>query len=93
MLGTLRPTYKASRILSPQSSPRVVEHPTGFVGHDVDWGLFHDWCPFMDSRLRGNDGGDPHRQESMTARLIFLRHSRVDGNPLSVTVIHADHSA
>ena len=34
-----------------------VECSLGFVGHDVEGGLFHDRCIVMDSRLRGNDGG------------------------------------
>ena len=29
----------------------------GFAGHDVEGGLFYDRCLVMDSRLRGNDGG------------------------------------
>ena len=35
-----------------------VERSLGFAGHDVDYGLFYDRCAFMDSRLRGNDGGE-----------------------------------
>ena len=35
-----------------------VEYSLGFTGHDVDYGLFYDRCAFMDSRLRGTDGGE-----------------------------------
>ena len=34
-----------------------VECSLGFAGHDVEGGLFYDRCTVMDSRLRGNDGG------------------------------------
>ena len=42
-----------------------VEYSLGFVGHDVEGGLFHDRCIVMDSRLRGNDGGGLRRRESI----------------------------
>ena len=48
-----------------------VERSLGFVGHDVDRRLFHDGCTVMDSRLRGNDGGDLRRRESMAAVLVL----------------------
>ena len=35
-----------------------VECSLGFVAHDVERGVSHDRCTVMDSRLRGNDGGD-----------------------------------
>ena len=35
-----------------------VECSLGFVAHDVERGLFYDRCTVMDSRLRGNDGGE-----------------------------------
>ena len=48
-----------------------VERSLGFVGHDVERGLFHDGCTVMDSRLRGNDGGGLRRRESMAAVLVL----------------------
>ena len=67
-----------------------VERSLGFACHDVERGLFHDRCIVMDSRLRGNDGGDlcgdggnPWLLFSFS--MITLRHSRVGGNPLNTT--------
>ena len=50
-----------------------VEYSLGFVGHDVDCGLFHDRWTVMDSRLRGNDGGEfcGNDGESMIAVLVL----------------------
>ena len=67
-----------------------VERSLGFVGHDVDRRLFHDGCTVMDSRLRGNDGGDLRRNGGnpwllFSFSVITLRHSRVGGNPLNTT--------
>ena len=63
-----------------------VERSLGFACHDVEGGLFYDGCTVMDSRLRGNDGGD-QRRNGGNPWLLFpfsirtLRHSRVGGNP------------
>ena len=62
-----------------------VERSLGFVGHDVDRGLFHDGCTVMDSRLRGNDGGGLRWRESMAAVLV-LRETLHGGN--AVLVLH-----
>ena len=35
-----------------------VEYSLGFACHDVEGGLFYDRWTVMDSRLRGNDGGE-----------------------------------
>ena len=83
-----------------------VEYSLGFVGHDVDCGLFHDRCTAMDSRLRGNDGesfagmtgeacvgGNPWLLCSFS--VITPRHSRVGGNPwllFTFSVITLRHS-
>ena len=56
-----------------------VERSLGFVGHDVERGLFHDGCTVMDSRLRGNDGGGPRRRESMVAVLVL--HDNTESFP------------
>ena len=97
-----------------------VEYSLGFVCHDVERGLFYDRCTVMDSRLRGNDGGDlcgdgggdlcgdggGAAQEwqgrvlwgwgnpwlPFSFSMIILRHSRVGGNPLDVTVSYTDYS-
>ena len=49
-----------------------VECFLGFACHDVEGGLFHDRCIVMDSRLRGNDGGDLRRRESIKYDTSFV---------------------
>ena len=49
-----------------------VERSLGFVCHDVDRRLFYDRCSVMDSRLRGNDGGDLRRRESIKYDTSFV---------------------
>ena len=70
-----------------------VEYSLGFVGHDVEGGLFYDRCSVMDSRFRGNDGGDQRRNGGnpwllFPFSMITLRHSRVGGNPSNTTAVN-----
>ena len=71
-----------------------VECFLGFACHDVEGGLFHDRCIVMDSRLRGNDGGEFCGNDGgglsrngrnpwllFSFSMIILSHSRVGGNP------------
>ena len=57
------PNCQTAKSESPHTVFQVAGHTCvecslGFVGHDVEGGLFYDRCTVMDSRLRGNDGGE-----------------------------------
>ena len=55
---TAQPSPMFRRPVFQVAGHTCVEYSLGFVGHDVDCGLFYDRCTVMDSRLRGNDGGE-----------------------------------